>query len=103
MTPNPFSLLFHSRKFWLLILDTLISLVLYFVGKYATPTVLDDIKTLVVILQPVFIVVIAAIAYEDAATAPFVRESLKPYQLKDFAEAIDHNINPEGTDIDSPF
>ena len=72
MTPNPFSSLLHSRKFWLLILDTILSLVLYFVGKYAAPTILEDVKVLVVILQPVFITVIAAIAYEDVGTAPYL-------------------------------
>jgi hypothetical protein len=66
MTPNPFSSLLHSRKFWLLILDTVISLTLYFVGKYS-PTVMEDVKLLILSLQPVFVVVIGAIAYEDKA------------------------------------
>lgn len=59
--------LLQSRKFWLLVLDTTISLVMYFVGKYATPALAEDIKIVIVALQPVFVAVIASIAYEDAA------------------------------------
>jgi hypothetical protein len=89
MTPNPFSLLLHSRKFWLLILDTVVSLVLYFVGKYTAPTIMEDVKFLVLMLQPVFIAVIAAIAYEDVANAPFIRP-----------DAVDPD---EETTVASPF
>jgi hypothetical protein len=67
MEPNPFSGLVHSRKFWLLVLDTLISLVLYFVGKYGGTDLFEDIKFLIISLQPVFVAIIWAIAHEDAA------------------------------------
>ncbi len=66
MKPNPFSGLVHSRKFWLLILDTLISLILYFVGRYV-PDAIEDVKFAVLALQPVFVTIIIAIAVEDAA------------------------------------
>jgi hypothetical protein len=66
MNPNPFMSLLHSRKFWLLILDTSISLILFFVGKYA-PGAAEDIKFLIIALQPVFVTLIGAIAYEDAS------------------------------------
>jgi hypothetical protein len=69
MSPNPFSSLLHSRKFWLLILDTVISLTLYFAGKYADPSLAEDTKILIAALQPVFVAIIAAIAYEDAAAS----------------------------------
>ena len=59
--------LFQSRKFWLLILDLVISLVLYFGGKYLDPALFDDVKFLIGALQPVFAFIIAAIALEDAA------------------------------------
>jgi hypothetical protein len=58
--------LLRSRKFWLLILDTVISVTLFFVGK-ASPALLEDVKFLIVSLQPVFVTIIGAIAYEDAA------------------------------------
>ena len=59
--------LLQSRKFWLLVLDTVISLAMYFVGKYATPALAEDINVLIVALQPVFVALIVAIAVEDAA------------------------------------
>ena len=63
---NPFAGLLQSRKFWLLILDSVVALVLYFVGKYA-PGVGADVEFVILVMQPVFIVIIAAIAWEDAA------------------------------------
>jgi hypothetical protein len=66
MNPNPFKGLVLSRKFWLLILDTVISLVLYFVGKYA-PVAFEDVKFAILALQPVFVAIIIAIAWEDSA------------------------------------
>lgn len=64
---NPFQLLTQSRKFWLLVLDTAISLALFFTAKYAAPGALEDIKFVIAALQPVFVMLIYAIAHEDAA------------------------------------
>ena len=66
---NPFQSLILSRKFWLLILDTAVSLVLLFGTKYLTPSAMDDVKVLILAFQPVFIAIIASIAHEDAANA----------------------------------
>lgn len=63
---NPWQSLLQSRKFWLLILDTVMSLILYFVGKYAGYA-FDDVKFVILGLQPVFMMIIIAIAHEDAA------------------------------------
>ena len=62
-----FKSLFHSRKFWLLVLDTVISLALYFVGKYAAPGIFEDVQMVIYGLQPVFVALIVAIAMEDSA------------------------------------
>ena len=62
---NPFAALFRSRKFLLLILDVVISLVSYFVTKYAAPGFADDALLVIGSMQPVFVALIAAIAYED--------------------------------------
>jgi len=67
MNPNPFSALLHSRKFWLMTFDMLIIIVLYFVGKYAGASAFEDVKTLLVVLQPVIITVIIGITIEDSA------------------------------------
>jgi len=64
---NPFAGLLRSRKFWLLILDLVSSTTLYFVGKYAGASIFEDVKMLIGVMQPVFITVIGAIAYEDSA------------------------------------
>lgn len=66
---NPFQLLLRSRKFLLLILDTLISVVLYFVSKYL-PGAAADVKFAILALQPVVIAVILAIAWEDTNKLP---------------------------------
>ena len=58
---------FKSRKFWTAIVDVTVSLVLYFTAKYADTGMAEDIKFLIVSLQPVFLLVIAGFAYEDAA------------------------------------
>lgn len=62
---NPISGLFRSRKFWVALFDLVVSLILYFVGKYAAPAVADDIKFVIAAIQPVFLLVIGGIAYED--------------------------------------
>lgn len=65
--PNPFKALLMSRKFWLTVLDLVISGVLYFGGKYLGESVFADVKFMIAAIQPVFVVIIGAIAYEDAA------------------------------------
>lgn len=63
---TPMQALLQSRKFLILLLDTAISLVLFFVGKYALAA-LEDIKFIILALQPVALMLIYAIAKEDAA------------------------------------
>lgn len=59
--------LIRSRKFWLMILDVVISTVTFFVTKYASPELAEDIIWLIAAWQPVFVAIIIAIAQEDAA------------------------------------
>ena len=59
--------LMNSRKFVLLLMDVVLSLALYFVVKYVAPSIVEDIKFVIAALQPVFVVLINAIAKEDAA------------------------------------
>jgi len=63
---NPISGLLHSRKFWVAVADLTVTLTLYFVGKYA-PAYADDVKIVIAAIQPVFLVLIGSIAYEDGA------------------------------------
>jgi len=48
-------------------LDTVISLVLYFAARYLAPDIVGDIKFVIAALQPVVVVLINSIAKEDAA------------------------------------
>ena len=58
--------LFKSRKFWLAMFDLVVSLTLFFVGKYAS-WVMEDVQAVIVAIQPVFVILIGSIAYEDGA------------------------------------
>lgn len=81
---SPWSMLLKSRKFWLVMLDVLISTLTYFVTKYAAPTLAEDIHWLILSWQPVFALIIGAIAYEDrgnviAGYNPATRKYTNPY------------------------
>ncbi len=57
---NPLAKLARSRKFWLLVLDSAVSIALYFLtGESAT--------FLISVLQPIFLLVINSITVEDKA------------------------------------
>ncbi len=62
---NPLKALLQSRKFWVLILDTVVSLITYFSTKYLAPAAVDDVKMLIAALQPIALMLIVSIAYED--------------------------------------
>lgn len=63
---NPFSALARSRKFWLLVLDTVVALATYFIGKYAGAES-NDLLVLIGALQPIFVMLITLITVEDNA------------------------------------
>ena len=62
---NPFSGLLKSRKFWVVLFDLGVSLVLYFTGKYAAPALAEDVNFLIAAIQPAFLFLVGSIAYED--------------------------------------
>ena len=64
---SPFGKLLGSRKFLLLVLDTVVSIVLFVAATYF-PGQEEVVKFLVVALQPVVIAVILGIAWEDSAS-----------------------------------
>ena len=59
------SSLLKSRKFWLMVVDVVISAAVYFVSKYLNPAAGEDVLWLIGLLQPVMISLITGIAYED--------------------------------------
>jgi len=54
-------------KFWTGLIDVVASLVLYFVGKYGAPDLLDDIKFVILALQPVAVVFLLGFFQADQA------------------------------------
>lgn len=56
--------MFKSRRFWLLVLDTIVSVVLHYYGG-------TDVQFLVGALQPVFISVILAYTIDDTAALKY--------------------------------
>jgi hypothetical protein len=65
--PNPFSGLIHSRKFWLAILDCVSAILALWIGTLVAEQTAILIMGTWAAIQPVFITIIAAIAYEDKA------------------------------------
>ena len=60
-------MLLKSRKFWLMVVDLVVSLAGYFITKYVNPGAAQDALFIIGALQPVIIAVIVGITVEDAA------------------------------------
>jgi len=58
-------MLLKSRKFWLTIMDVVISLTTYFVTKYVDPASAKDVMIVIGSLQPVVISLIASITVQN--------------------------------------
>ena len=61
--------LWKSRKFWLLILDIVVSAAAFFGGRYLAPDAQDIINWAIVTIQPVFIMLIGAYTYQNVKLA----------------------------------
>jgi hypothetical protein len=57
----------QGRKWKAVLLDTGVSVGLFFAGKYLSPELAEDIHILIGLLQPVFAAYILGTAHEDAA------------------------------------
>jgi len=75
-------MILKSRKFWLMMVDVVVSLVTYFVGKYVAPGASADILWVVGLMQPVIISLIVGIAVEDAA------EKRNPEYFNDLSNSV---------------
>lgn len=60
-------MILKSRKFWLMVFDVLISTATFFVTKYVSPDLSENILWLIGSWQPVIIALIVGIAMEDSA------------------------------------
>jgi len=68
--------LLKSRKFWIMLVDVVVSISTYFVGKYLSPETVKDILFLIGALQPVVLLVISFIGVQNV-TAMKAEASLK--------------------------
>lgn len=75
---NPIVGLLKSRKFLVALLDLVVSCVIYFGGKYLGASVFEDVKFLIGATQVIAGILIAAIAYEDAALKSSGQHPLYP-------------------------
>ena len=56
--------LLKLKEFWTVVVDLAVSVALYFFGKYATPDIFEDVKFVILALQPVAALLIAVFATE---------------------------------------
>ena len=61
--------LWKSRKFWLLVLDTVVSVATYFVGLYVLDVQAEQVLFLIASLQPVFLFLITAYTVQNIKLA----------------------------------
>jgi len=59
--------IWKSRKFWLTVVDLVVSLSTYFVAKYVDPNSAKDILFLLAACQPVVIALIASYTIQNVA------------------------------------
>lgn len=57
--------IFSSRKFYIMVVDVVVSLVTYFTGKYLNPESAKDILFLIGALQPIVLLVVGSIALQN--------------------------------------
>lgn len=56
--------LFRLKEFWTVVADLIVSCALYFGGKYLAPGAFEDLKFVILVLQPVVGLLIAVFATE---------------------------------------
>jgi len=61
--------LWKSRKFWVLILDIVLSSAAFFGARYLAPESQDIANFAIVTLQPVFLMLIGAYTYQNVKLA----------------------------------
>jgi len=59
--------LLKSRKFWLLVADTVVSTATYLVTAFVDPAIAEKVIWVILAWQPVVVAVIIGIAMEDVA------------------------------------
>lgn len=65
--------LLQSRRFWTLLVDAVLSIALYFVGKYFA-VALEDLRFLIIAIQPIAVALIAAYTIDDTQRATLANQ-----------------------------
>lgn len=69
----------YDSKFWLAVLDVVISAILYFVGKYSQPDLFDDLKFVIALIQPIIVTIIVGL-FQTQQAALSGGKSLKAFR-----------------------
>jgi len=80
--------IWQSRTFWATVVDVVVSLVVYFVTKYAAPTVTTDVLFVIGLLQPVVIAYVVGKNYQDAHIIPTQINAAVEAEMNKAAEAF---------------
>jgi hypothetical protein len=59
--------IWKSRKFWIMCIDVIVSVVAYFTGKYMDPEATKDVLFMIGALQPVILLVVGSITVQNVA------------------------------------
>jgi hypothetical protein len=76
--------IFRDPKFWTVIVDAAVILIGYFIGKYA-PQYADDVKLVIVTVQPIFAIIIAGVFLNAKINALSVE--IKAFRLNNQTES----------------
>lgn len=60
--------LLHSSKFWTAMLDAGVSIALLLTARFVSPGDVEMVQKVILLLQPVFVALIASIAAEDISS-----------------------------------
>lgn len=63
----------YSKSFWTGVLDAVVALILYFVGKYAAPSIFEDVKFVILAVQPIILAIIAALVVDEGVKRLMLR------------------------------
>lgn len=65
MTQQTQPQILKSRKFWIMVIDVVVSVTGYFVTKYAAPDAAKDVLFLIGSIQPIVIAVVASYTVQN--------------------------------------
>jgi hypothetical protein len=66
--------IWKSRKFWLMMADVVVSLVTFFVTKYAAPEAAKDVLTVIGILQVPVIFLITSLTVQNVVAMKLLKK-----------------------------